>query len=305
MANIRRIIITKDQLNEVMDSKKTTVTFTGDTPTELGANAQKELTDALGSGLRQNAITLTGRSSKNDASDSTETNISVPGNSQNIGTEVSNAALQFQANGGDLRDATFSVNAEDITNGSIDESKIFSKRQIEEARLKKIHEGFKMTKRQMQESFTTGNGIKISETFNSKLYGKITVIINANKDLSSGLYEGDWGIYGDELYSDNFGRTYIGTIKIQDNQVVEFTRQFSQNQSMPSPVKKALKMNGFSIPSQEIYENKIEIKPENKGKFNATKERTGKSTEELTHSKNPLTRKRAIFAKNAKKWNKK
>mgnify|MGYP001660934406 FL=1 len=28
----------------------------------------------------------------------------------------------------------------------------------------------------------------------------------------------------------------------------------------------------------------------------ALKKRTGKSTEELTHSKNPLTRKRAIFA---------
>jgi len=51
--------------------------------------------------------------------------------------------------------------------------------------------------------------------------------------------------------------------------------------------------------------NGIHIDPENKGKFNATKERTGKSTEELTHSKNPLTRKRAIFAQNAKKWNKK
>lgn len=47
----------------------------------------------------------------------------------------------------------------------------------------------------------------------------------------------------------------------------------------------------------------IEIKPENKGKFNATKKRTGKSTEELTHSKNPLTRKRAVFAQNAKRWN--
>lgn len=49
----------------------------------------------------------------------------------------------------------------------------------------------------------------------------------------------------------------------------------------------------------------IEIKKENKGKFNATKKRTGKTTEELTHSKNPLTRKRAIFAQNVKKWNKK
>lgn len=27
-----------------------------------------------------------------------------------------------------------------------------------------------------------------------------------------------------------------------------------------------------------------------------------KTTEELTHSKNPLTRKRAIFAQNAAKW---
>lgn len=47
----------------------------------------------------------------------------------------------------------------------------------------------------------------------------------------------------------------------------------------------------------------IHIKAKNKGKFNALKKRTGKSTEELTHSKNPLTRKRAIFAQNAKKWN--
>ena len=47
----------------------------------------------------------------------------------------------------------------------------------------------------------------------------------------------------------------------------------------------------------------IEINPKNKGKFTATKKRSGKSTEELTHSKNPLTRKRAIFAQNAKKWN--
>lgn len=50
--------------------------------------------------------------------------------------------------------------------------------------------------------------------------------------------------------------------------------------------------------------SKIHIKPENRGKFNALKRRTGKTTEELTHSKNPLTRKRAIFAQNAAKWNK-
>ena len=55
----------------------------------------------------------------------------------------------------------------------------------------------------------------------------------------------------------------------------------------------------------ELKESGIHIDPKNKGKFNATKERTGKSTEELTHSKNPLTRKRAVFAQNAKRWSKK
>ena len=60
-------------------------------------------------------------------------------------------------------------------------------------------------------------------------------------------------------------------------------------------------------PVGHIGESKsgIHIDPENKGKFTATKERTGKSTEELIHLKNPLTRKRAQFALNVAKWNKK
>jgi hypothetical protein len=56
---------------------------------------------------------------------------------------------------------------------------------------------------------------------------------------------------------------------------------------------------------QEKSKSGIEINPENKGKFTATMKRTGKSAEELSHSKNPLTRKRAQFALNSKKWNKK
>lgn len=46
----------------------------------------------------------------------------------------------------------------------------------------------------------------------------------------------------------------------------------------------------------------IHIKKKNRGKFNALKKRTGKTTEELTHSKNPLTRRRAIFAQNSRRW---
>ena len=45
----------------------------------------------------------------------------------------------------------------------------------------------------------------------------------------------------------------------------------------------------------------IHIDPENKGKFTATKKRTGKSTSELLHSPNKKTRARANFARMAKR----
>lgn len=70
--------------------------------------------------------------------------------------------------------------------------------------------------------------------------------------------------------------------------------------------------SGGTIKSNMKYEiksaksgEKINIKKENIGKFTATKKATGKSTEELTHSKNPVTKKRAIFAQNSKRWSKK
>ena len=49
------------------------------------------------------------------------------------------------------------------------------------------------------------------------------------------------------------------------------------------------------------YEDLLRKAEENKGKFTETMKRTGKSAEELSHSKNPVTRKRAIFALNARK----
>lgn len=46
----------------------------------------------------------------------------------------------------------------------------------------------------------------------------------------------------------------------------------------------------------------IHIKKENRGKFTQTMKRTGKTAEQLKHSKNPLTRKRATFAINARSF---
>ena len=58
----------------------------------------------------------------------------------------------------------------------------------------------------------------------------------------------------------------------------------------------------IALPQYKNGKSPIHINPANRGKFNATKKRTGKTTEQLAHSSNPLTRKRAIFALNAKKW---
>lgn len=70
--------------------------------------------------------------------------------------------------------------------------------------------------------------------------------------------------------------------------------------SYPRPPLRALSARLDSIIE---FRSPIHIKKENEGKFTATKKKTGKSTAELKHSKNPLTRKRAVFAENAKKWN--
>ena len=46
----------------------------------------------------------------------------------------------------------------------------------------------------------------------------------------------------------------------------------------------------------------IHIKKANRGKLTATSKKTGKSFEELSHSKNKLTAARGRFALAAKKW---
>jgi hypothetical protein len=76
----------------------------------------------------------------------------------------------------------------------------------------------------------------------------------------------------------------------------------SKHRKKATPEERAEARRKLGIPEPEkVEEESIDIDPKNKGKFTATKKATGKSTEELTHSKNPLTRKRANFAKMAKR----
>jgi hypothetical protein len=57
--------------------------------------------------------------------------------------------------------------------------------------------------------------------------------------------------------------------------------------------------------TEEMKTGGIHIKPENKGKFTAYKQRTGKTTEEALHSPDPHVRQMANFSRNAAKWHKK
>lgn len=64
-------------------------------------------------------------------------------------------------------------------------------------------------------------------------------------------------------------------------------------------------LNRLLNDDSEYSEGGIHIKKKNRGKFTETMKRTGKTAEELKHSKNPLTRKRATFVINSRKWAKK
>lgn len=65
---------------------------------------------------------------------------------------------------------------------------------------------------------------------------------------------------------------------------------------------KVVKTEELSELSPRMIALSIGLNPANRGKFTATLKRTGKTTAQLAHSKNPLTKKRAVFAENARHW---
>ncbi len=68
-------------------------------------------------------------------------------------------------------------------------------------------------------------------------------------------------------------------------------------------LKKLTQLTDFSNNNNmEQGKSGIHIKPSHKGRFTAYKKRTGKTTEEALHSKDPHVRQMANFARNAKKW---
>lgn len=134
--------------------------------------------------------------------------------------------------------------------------------------------------------------------------GYIKDAVNFIEDLGKGDYAGAMDAVLN-LIPWRVGKS-IKKLKSKVGRIVEGTEidGASVHSFAPTQTKKYQMENLYPVyPIPSYKDGGIHIKKKNRGKFNALKKRTGKSTEELTHSKNPLTRKRAIFAQNAAKWN--
>ena len=162
-------------------------------------------------------------------------------------------------------------------------------------------------------------GSKLNKENIADVEGNINRLNSLQADANS--FDTLADIWGNTAMGSNFTNSYIGKDGWFSNKAKKKAQQLRDQMELANAyAENALQNNAHNI--SETTMNNLEanyaalggflnqyadggsiyIKPENRGKFNATKKRTGKTTEELTHSKNPLTRKRAIFAQNAAKW---
>ena len=162
-------------------------------------------------------------------------------------------------------------------------------------------------------------GSKLNKENIADVEGNINRLNSLQADANS--FDTLADIWGNTAMGGNFTNSYIGKDGWFSNKAKKKAKQLRDQMELANAyAENALQNNAHNI--SETTMNNLEanyaalggflnqyadggsiyIKPENRGKFNATKRRTGKTTEELTHSKNPLTRKRAIFSQNASHW---
>ena len=159
---------------------------------------------------------------------------------------------------------------------------------------------------------------------NTENIAKVEANINNLKNFQSDASDFDTlsQNWGNTAMGTNFANSYIGkdgwlsskaknkakALRTQMEQANAWAQSTLENNANNIGLQQAnmLEQNYAAYGGPLLFSDggSIYIKPENRGKFTETKRRTGKTTEELTHSKNPLTRKRAIFALNSRHWNK-
>ena len=123
--------------------------------------------------------------------------------------------------------------------------------------------------------------------------------------------------WGSTALGNNFSNSYIGKDGLFSNKAKKKARELRRQMELANAFAENTLQNNADNITETTMNNleanyaalggflnqyadggSMDMKAENRGKFKATRKRTGKTTEELTHSKNPLTRKRAIFAQN-------
>ena len=162
----------------------------------------------------------------------------------------------------------------------------------------------------------------LGSKLNTKNIAQVEANINNLKNFQSDASDFDTlsQTWGNTAMGTNFANSYIGkdgwlsskaknkakALRTQMEQANAWAQSTLENNANNIGLQQAdmLEQNYAAYGGPLLFSDggSIYIKPENRGKFTETKRRTGKTTEELTHSKNPLTRKRAIFAQNARKW---
>ena len=199
---------------DIPDSKKSIVNFDGTNANDMGVNAQEKYNDALKTGLKQNSILLQGKTINNNASDNNETIIGFDTNKGNIKDAVTNSILNAVNNGADINKLNIQGNAGDILNGT-NESKIYTKKQVEEARLHEMKKNGKiMTKKQLSEEIA--NSLSLKE--------KLSTIKNPFK-----LLQAVKEAFGDAaLQSLSTTDLIDGTVRIYENATISQQERFLQ-----------------------------------------------------------------------------
>lgn len=280
----KKIVLTTEQLNRILREENTTtvqLNTTGNTIPSV-TNTLLQNQDKIRSASKYGDVDLhfSNPNAGNGSNDTVPTQHVEVNDGQNISQAINQQVNPtVLADGGDI----------EVSGDGVSEGKKFSKRMVEEARLDKIRQnGIVITKRALSESFLSDleekphDDNKVGSNPEPK-----TFIVSWMAELTAPKK----GKVGGNML-----------IKAVDEKEAEkrFKKRLFANGYNGEPVSFSL-IDLKIEEADNVNEGEIKINPENKGKFNATKKRTGKSTEELTHSTNPLTRKRANFAKMAKR----
>ena len=153
---MKKVILNSKQLTRCINEEQSVISFTGDNAQEMGKNAAEKYNDAVRAGIKPSAIKISGQATGNNTPDNQEATVAFDTTQSNISDAVKNAVNTAVGNGADINKLNVVGDTDDVMNSEENESKAYTKKAIEEARLRKIRtEGQVFTKKQLNEEFAS------------------------------------------------------------------------------------------------------------------------------------------------------